>query len=199
MTKFYLLVFLTLFGLTQLYAQVPEAVNYQAIARDADGNVLADKNVSIRISIYSGSTVVFAERHVTQTNQFGLFTVSIGQGTPQGGTNFSNINWGAITIKYLKVEFDPNGGTNYVDLGEEQLLSVPYALYAKSSGGGSVGPQGPVGPTGTGIANISNNSNGTYTFTFTDGTTFTTRNLTGPTGPQGVQGIQGVTGAQGPT
>ena len=213
MLKLNILVFLTLFGVAKLFAQVPEAINYQAIARDADGNVLADKNVSLRISIYSGSTVVYAERHVTQTNQFGLFTVSIGQGTPQGGTNFSNINWGAITIKYLKVEFDPNGGTNYVDLGEEQLLSVPYALYAKSSGGGSVGPIGPTGaqgvagpqglqgntgPTGSNGVNGATGAQGIQGVTGAVGSTGVT-GAQGATGIQGVQGNTGATGAQGPT
>src|SRR5690606_23217542 len=143
--------FAMLFGLLSLNvaAQVPQAVNYQAVARDAEGKVLANRDVSVRLTVISVNFTVYMERHGVRTNQFGLFTVTLGMGgTPLFGT-FSEINWG-VGEKYLKVEFDPNGGTNYVDLGTKQLLSVPYALYAERSGGnaGATGATGGFGETG---------------------------------------------------
>src|SRR5690606_37451229 len=127
--------FAVLFGLLSLnlMAQVPQGVNYQAVARDAEGKVMADRDVSVRLSIINVNFVVYMERHEVRTNQFGLFTVTLGMGGTSLFGTFNTINW-AVGEKYLKVEFDPNGGTNYVDLGTKQLLSVPYALYAERSG-----------------------------------------------------------------
>src|SRR5690606_21048529 len=145
---FFSALFLGLLSLN-LVAQVPQAVNYQAVARDAEGNVLADRDVSVRLSIINVNFVVYMERHEVRTNQFGLFTVTLGMGGTTLFGTFSTINWG-VGEKYLKVEFDPAGGTNYVDLGTKQLLSVPYALYAERSGGnaGATGATGSLGATG---------------------------------------------------
>jgi hypothetical protein len=116
-------------------AQAPERFSYQGVARDAEGTPLVNEAIGLRLSLRSGSptgTVVFQEIHVATTNDHGLFTVQIGGGT--GGTGFSAINWGTAS-HFLQVELDPNGGTTYQNMGTTQLLSVPYALYAKNSGG----------------------------------------------------------------
>lgn len=118
-----------------LSAQAPEAFNYQAVARDNSGNPLVSRSITVKISILSGSTsgtTVYSETHNVTTNQFGLFNLSIGTGTVVSGT-FSNINWGSNSF-YTKVEVDPNGGNSFQLLGTSQLLSVPYALYAKNAG-----------------------------------------------------------------
>ncbi len=168
-----------------LTAQVPQQVNYQAVARNAAGAVLANQTVSVRFSIHDVSTsgtVVYEETHSgLTTNQFGLFTCALGAGTQVGSATFVGINWGT-NAKYLQVEIDPTGGTNYVSMGTTQLNAVPYALYAASSGGGSTGPTGPTGQPGNNGNNGSNGSNGS----------------TGPTGPTGPSGV-GVTGPSGPT
>ncbi|MCX6199484.1 MAG: collagen-like protein, partial [Bacteroidetes bacterium] len=126
-------------------AQVPQAVNYQAVARDASGSVLPNRNISVRITINNGISPgfpEFQETHHATTNQFGLFTLKIGLGTLVFG-NFPSITW-ATGNKYLLVEFDQNGGTNYLNMGASQLLSVPYALYAETAGGSAgTGPTGP--------------------------------------------------------
>lgn len=127
---------LSLFGLAMaamLYSQAPASFKYQAVARDASGSVLANKSISFRISILKGSetgTAVFRETHSPVTNEFGLVNLEIGQGTVIDG-NFSAIDWGGSS-HYLKVEMDPNGGTSFALMGTSQLLSVPYALNAKS-------------------------------------------------------------------
>ena len=115
-------------------AQTPQAINYQAVARNSSGQVLASQPVSFKISILSGSatgTAVYTETHTDKiTNQFGLVNFAIGKGTPVTST-FSSINWDTGTY-YIKVEMDPAGGSSYQTLGTSQLLSVPYALNAKN-------------------------------------------------------------------
>jgi len=119
----------------EAYAQSPSTIPYQAVARNSSGNLLQNQAVSVRFSIRNGSaggTVVYQETHSASTNNLGLFTLNIGQGTPVSGT-FASINWGGGS-KFAQVELDPAGGSAYVDMGTTQMLSVPYALYAASSG-----------------------------------------------------------------
>ena len=122
------------------FAQAPKGFNYQAVVRDAEGYVLSNKSVGFRISILQGEATVFTETHSERTNQFGLVSFQIGSGTVEN-SSFDDINWG-LEACFLKVEMDPTGGTNYTVSGIEQLLSVPYALYAQSSGSGSSGGDG---------------------------------------------------------
>jgi hypothetical protein len=121
-----------LFTATMLLAQSPAAIKYQAVARDATGAILANRNVGFRFSILAGGatgTAVFRETHSAQTNEFGLVILEIGNGTNILG-NISSIDWGA-GAHYLKIELDPNGGSSYSLMGTSQLLSVPYALRAR--------------------------------------------------------------------
>jgi len=130
--RFYFLL-LTFFVLSNYsFCQVPEKFNYQAVVRDQDGNLIANQKVSFRINILSGSaqgTPVYIETHIDSTNKLGLVTLEIGGGTVESG-DFSIIDFGKYNY-YMKVEMDKEGGTNYAEMGTTQLLSVPYALYAK--------------------------------------------------------------------
>lgn len=126
-----LLLFLAIGLVAISFAQTPASFNYQAVARDAGGGLVQDKNVSFRISILEGSTVgptLYQETHVVTTNKYGLVNLSIGTGTIVTGT-FASVNWGGNTF-YLKVDMDVNGGSAYADMGVQQLLSVPYAMHA---------------------------------------------------------------------
>lgn len=114
-------------------AQSPQAINYQAVARDNSGNPIINRNIGVRVGILSGSTTgtsVYSETHSVTTNQFGLFNIEIGRGVVQNGV-FAQINWGSNT-HFAKVDIDQNGGTNYQFVGTSQMLSVPYALYAEN-------------------------------------------------------------------
>ncbi|MBW8051987.1 MAG: hypothetical protein FVQ77_16930 [Cytophagales bacterium] len=125
--------FLTL-GALGTFAQSPQAFKYQAIARDNTGNVLPNQNIGLKISILQttpAGTVVYSETHTDTTNQFGLFSLEIGTGAIVSGT-FSTIDWGA-DIYFVKIEMDETGGTTYQLMGTSQLLSVPYALHAKTA------------------------------------------------------------------
>ncbi|MBK8627806.1 MAG: hypothetical protein IPN86_20255 [Saprospiraceae bacterium] len=118
-----------------VYSQTPEAFNFQGVARDLSGNPLPNKNIGLRISILVGSSLgqpIYKEKHNIKTSNSGMFSIQIGYGFTEQGT-FQNIDWGADS-HFVQVELDENGGTNYKIVGTTQLLSVPYALYAKNSG-----------------------------------------------------------------
>ncbi len=131
--KMFVLIFSFIVLNISTFGQTPQAIKYQAVARDAVGNPVANQTVNLRISILQGSilgAVVYSETHSALTNSFGLSNINIGLGTIISGT-FSTINWGANTY-FIKVEMDINGGASYVEMGTSQLLSVPYALYAEN-------------------------------------------------------------------
>ena len=116
------------------YSQVPQGVSFQSVAFDTGGNPVMNGNVGVKVSILDNSisgNVVYSETHTKLTNAQGLFNLNIGQGTATSGT-FSSINWGTNS-KFLKVEIDPAGGINYINVGTNQLMSVPYSLYSKES------------------------------------------------------------------
>lgn len=117
------------------FCQAPEFFKYQSIARTISGDVLANAALGIRISIHTNlptGSVIFQETHTVVTNQFGLFSLSIGGGVAVSGS-IQAIDWGN-GAKYIEVEGDFSGGTNYETFGNTQLVSVPYALYAATSG-----------------------------------------------------------------
>ena len=131
MKKYYTL-FLALIFAGSLMAQTPQSFKYQAVARDASGEVIANQKVSFQISILQGSasgTAVYTETHVDSTNQFGLVTLEIGTGTTTD--DFSGIDW-SNNEYFIQIEMDASGGTSYTLMGTSQLLSVPYALHAKT-------------------------------------------------------------------
>ncbi len=118
-----------------LSAQAPEAIQYQAVARDVAGNPLLNKNISVKFNVRSGGvegTIVYSERHNTYSNSFGLVNLQLGKGEILTGF-FPSIQWESGTF-YLETLIDAQGGTNYQVLGTTQLVSVPFALYAKTAG-----------------------------------------------------------------
>ncbi len=112
-------------------AQTPQKINFQSVLRNSSGEVVGNRGVNMRISILSGSSngsSVFSETHVKTTDALGLISLQIGMGTLLSGA-FNNINWGNLA-HFIKLEADFNGGTSYELLGTQELMSVPYALYA---------------------------------------------------------------------
>ena len=133
MKKFFTLSMVILITLN-VFAQSPQKMSYQAVIRDAGNKLVTGHAVGMRISILSGSptgTPVYIETQAPTTNANGLVTIEIGSVSPVTGT-FAGIDWSAGPY-YIKTETDPTGGTNYTITGTSQLLSVPYALYAKTS------------------------------------------------------------------
>ncbi len=116
-------------------AQSPQAIPYQAVLRNTDGSVIANQTVTITFTIHNNAvdgTTEYQENHSTTSNALGLINLNVGQGTPSVGT-FSAINWGSGT-KFLQVAM--NNGNGNIDLGTQQMLSVPYALHSKTSDNG---------------------------------------------------------------
>ena len=140
MCKRLLVLFIFLGAMMRTEAQ---QLNYQAIARNANGVALTFRDVGIRLSIRDGSqtgSIVYSETRNVRTNQFGLFTVVIGSpGASNVLGSMASINW-ISGNKYLQVEIDPEGGNNYFQAGTSQLQAVPYALFANAAY--------PVGPAG---------------------------------------------------
>ena len=123
-------VFLTL----QVNAQVPDAVNYQGIAKNSSGQPASNTSVQVVFKIRDGgptSPIIYEESHNATTNQVGLFTVEIGRGSVAQG-DFATIPW-ATGDKYIDVDLGVDGSSP-ANAGTYQLLSVPYALYAREAG-----------------------------------------------------------------
>lgn len=128
---------------TQLQAQAPQKMSYQAVIRNTSGQLISNSTVGVQISVLQGSAsgiAVYIERHTSPTNANGLTSLEIGNGTVIAGS-FAAIDW-ANGPYYLKTETDPNGGTTYSIEGTNQLLSVPYALYAATAGNSGSGSGG---------------------------------------------------------
>ena len=141
---FLVLMFVTISTYESL-AQVPQAFNYQAVARGAFGNTLVNRALSVKISITdsAGSNTYYSELQKITTNAFGLFSCSVGKPDTVLSGSFSiafNNN-----LAFMKVEVDTNGtANNYIYLGTQQLLSVPYAQVAgkiKLNNGNSLGEE----------------------------------------------------------
>lgn len=124
------------------FSQAPELISYQAVVRNANNNLVTNSNIGMQISILQGSSsgsAVYIETQVPISNANGLVSIRIGAGTVVAGS-FSSIDWSDGPY-FVKTDIDPSGGTVYSITGTTQLLSVPYALHAKtaesiSSGGG---------------------------------------------------------------
>ncbi|PQB07850.1 hypothetical protein BST83_12320 [Polaribacter filamentus] len=116
------------------FAQAPEKMSYQAVVRDSGDALVTSQPVGMQISILQNTpvgTAVYVETQTPTTNVNGLVTLEIGTGTVVSG-DFTTIDWSADSY-FIKTETDPAGGTNYTIIGTSQLMSVPFALYAKTS------------------------------------------------------------------
>ena len=115
-----------------MQAQVPARIDFQAVARDAQGDILYQKNITIRLSIVKGplpGSVIYQENHTVTTDDYGLFTLGIGSGESSEKT-LHDVDW-KKGPHFLRIELDPQGGTDYADMGTLELMTVPYAFYAK--------------------------------------------------------------------
>ena len=121
-------------SINSVFAQAPQKMNYQAVVRNANNELVANTIIGMKISILKTSatgTAVYEETQNPTTNNNGLAVIEIGNGTVVSGS-FSGIDW-ANDLYFVKTETDPFGGTNYTISGTSQLTSVPYALNAKTS------------------------------------------------------------------
>jgi len=178
------------------FAQAPQGINYQAVIRTNAGVILTNSNVGLKISLIQtspGGTVVYEESFSPTTSNYGLVNIVVGQGTVISG-DFTLIDW-STGVYFVEVSADETGGTNYAVLGTQQLMSVPYALYAENSGTpGPAGPQGIAGNDGVDGIDGAVGATGPQGPIGNDGAV----GATGPQGPIGNDGAVGATGPQGP-
>ena len=157
--KFKLLIGLIIISFISL-AQSPESMNYQAVIRNSSGTIIANQSIGIRIKILQGSangSTVYNETFTPTSNAYGMVSLQIGTGSVVSGS-FSSIDWGNNSY-YVETAADVLGGSNYSVISTTQFMSVPYALYAKTSGSNYVDNSN----------NISIGSNNPSNFTFSSG------------------------------
>ncbi len=129
-----LLLTASVFLTQQTNAQAPQKMSYQSVIRNSSNALLANTLVGIQLSVLQGiasGTAVYVETQTATTNANGLLSLQIGNGTATTGT-FAGIDW-ANGPYFIKTETDPAGGSNYTITGTQEILSVPYALHAKTS------------------------------------------------------------------
>ncbi len=127
-------VFLFVLTAVTAYTQTPQAIKYQAVARDEAGNVLANSDVAFRIAVVENNENgpgVYVETHNVTSNEFGLISMEVGRGTPVTGT-MQGVDW-ANARHFLRVEMDATGGTSFELMGVSELLTVPYAFHARTA------------------------------------------------------------------
>lgn len=123
------------FILASLSLSAQDAISYQAVARNAEGKILSEQLIGVKVEILQGSAegaAVYSETHEAKTSQTGVVNLSIGKGTEPAGA-FSDIDWGASTY-FLKLSMDTEGGKEYKEVATTQIMPVPVALYAKEAG-----------------------------------------------------------------
>ncbi len=116
------------------FGQAPEGFKYQAVVRDAGNLILNNQSVGMQLTIQQGSiggVTVYQETFVLTTNAYGLVNLEIGSGTVVSG-DFTTIDW-SVGSYFIETAVDVTGGTSYAVMGTSQLMSVPYALYAKTA------------------------------------------------------------------
>jgi hypothetical protein len=139
MKKIFLAIFF--FASAFVLAQAPQGINYQGVARDNTGASMGNTNIGVQFKIWQGvpnsGTLVYSEVHSVMTDTFGLYSLVIGAGSGTG--NFSSIPWSGGNL-WVEVFIDPsNTGTFTSAVAAQQLMSVPYALYAATAGSGGGG------------------------------------------------------------
>ena len=168
-------------GTVSILAQAPEKMSYQAVLRDAANTLLTNQEVGMEIRILQSTitgVAVYIETQTATTNINGLVSIAIGSGV--SSDDFSAIDWSAGPY-FIKTAIDPSGGSSYSITGTSQLMSVPFAMYAKTSGIATLGPQGETGAAGADGTNGSNGAKGEK----------------GDARDQGIQGETGTAGADG--
>ncbi len=105
---------------------------YQAVIRNAKGELVSNQEISMQFSLIYEGQVVYSETHTPKTNQYGNVQVNVGEGTAVSG-KFADVPWSSMKVM-MKIEADPSGGNSYIDFGTIQLQPAPYAMYAPAAG-----------------------------------------------------------------
>ena len=137
---------------------IGQGINFQGVARSANGTILASQKISLKLSIITGSsasTPEYVETRSVATNAQGIFSIVVGDtGTISTIGTYESISW-KINSKFLKVEMDPNNGINFISMGTTQLQYVPFSYYSNGVDAANIAGVLPVKSGGTGVVSIS--------------------------------------------
>ena len=151
------LTLMTFVFFTHTYGQ-NTGINFQGVARNANGIILASQKIALKFSIINlteSGAVEYSESRNVNTNAQGIFSIIIGDtGAISSIGNFANVNWKQYP-KFLKVEMDPNAGTSFINMGTTQLQKVPYAYYANGVNASNIDGILPLTSGGTGTNSLS--------------------------------------------
>jgi hypothetical protein len=159
MKKTILSLFILSLYFTNLNAQINKGINFQGVARNSNGIILANKIVALRLSIKTDSingVIEYQEIKSITTNTIGLFSVVVGSKQDRNIIsigNFENINW-SNTEKYLQVEVDITGELYFSSIGIQKINYVPYAFYADKVDAANINGIVGVKKGGTGYDNL---------------------------------------------
>jgi hypothetical protein len=159
MKKTILSLFIIFLHFTNLNAQINKGINFQGVARNSNGVILANKIIGLRLSIKNDSingVIEYQEIKSITTNAIGLFSVVVGSKQDRNIIsigNFENINW-SNTEKYLQVEVDITGELYFSNIGIQKINYVPYAFYADKVDAVNINGIIGVKKGGTGFDNI---------------------------------------------
>lgn len=147
-TKHFILVLLSIFTKLIISAQTLPGVNFQAIARDLNGDLALSRSVLIQSSILhnnANGTVLLKEEFQVMTDNEGLFNIKIGQGKRIGGeiATITSIDWSngpyflniKLAISPNKIASSNDFSTDLIDLGTSSFGAVPYAFFASGVAG----------------------------------------------------------------
>lgn len=133
--KHLLFAFAFVFCAIALSAQnAPAGINYQAVLRDQQGQIIADQSIKVRVSINDpeARSSFYSETHTVTTNNVGIFSLVVGGGKAEKGA-FKDIPW-STSNTWLEVAYDTDNNGLYDITGTTRMLSVPYAFYAERAG-----------------------------------------------------------------
>ncbi len=133
MKKALLILLFTITSIICSWAQSsPRGMKYQAVARDMNGEILANSKIELRISLHSTSSLIndthYSEIHSITTSDLGLFSIAVGNGIKESG-NFESIPWSTLNI-WMEIQIKSKGETKFTSISNSQLLAVPYAFHA---------------------------------------------------------------------
>jgi hypothetical protein len=135
-----------------------QGINFQGVARSANGTILANQKISLKLSIITGSntsTPDYIETRSVATNSQGIFSIVVGDtATISTIGNYASISW-KTSNKFLKVEMDPNNGINFISMGTTPLQFVPFSYYSNGVDAENVAGVMPVKSGGTGATTAS--------------------------------------------
>lgn len=185
-----------------IYAQT--GWSYQSIVKDSVTGPIANASIGVQFEILQTGQIIYRESQIVSTNSQGLLSTVVGRGSAQLG-NFDSINH-LLGPLLLRVSYDFSGGTSYHITAISEILPVPLATYALSSGSSTPGPPGASLLAGSGAPGQNIGVNGdSYMDTLNMifwGPKFgqwpnSGKSLRGAPGPQGIQGPIGPAGQQG--